>query len=64
MKNMQKGIYFIILMVLLLISCSVNENIIVPPEDRTSIFALIIDPEAYNEQTVTVRGALYSLLYS
>ena len=22
-------------------------------------FALIIDPEAYNEQTVTVRGAFY-----
>ena len=39
-------------------SASVNLES-VSPEDRTSIFALIIDPEAYNEQTVTVRGAFY-----
>ena len=38
-------------------SASVNPES-VSPEDRTSIFALIIDPEAYNEQTVTVRGAV------
>ena len=39
-------------------SASVNPES-VSPEDRTSIFALIIDPEAYNGQTVTVRGAFY-----
>ena len=37
----------------------ISKDEITPPEDRTSIFALIIDPEAYNEQTVTVRGAFY-----
>ena len=37
----------------------IDKTAITPPEDRTSIFAMIIDPEAYNGQTVTVRGAFY-----
>ena len=37
----------------------IDKTAITPPENRTSIYALIIDPEVYDGQTVTVRGAFY-----
>ena len=66
MKSIKYVVAGVMLLALLCGACAMNKtpqkiskDEITPPEDRTSIFALIIDPEAYDGQTVTVRGAFY-----
>ena len=60
---MRKRVIFVIFALLLFITgCgeqAIDKTAITPAEERTSIFALIIDPEAYDGDQVTVRGAFY-----
>ena len=65
---MKKHTLFLFIVILLLLSActstvapspTVDIHATTPPEERTSTFALIIKPSAFDGKEVTCRGALY-----